>query len=80
MKAFVGKRKCVMTIIKRKHPLSKCTSICTGYKWLCDNCVRNNATCYECALHASHKGGFCRSRDVKHPCSQIEYNYIPKSK
>lgn len=34
-----------------------------------------NSTCYDCALHCSHKGGFCKSKDVKHPCSFIKDNY-----
>ena len=41
--------------------------------------VPSEATCYDCSLHVSHKGGFCHSSDVKHPCSQIEYNYHPEN-
>lgn len=41
------------------------------------NVIPCGATCYDCALHCSHKGGICRSGDIKHPCSQIKYNYSP---
>lgn len=42
--------------------------------------IPKKANCYDCALHASHKGGFCRSRDVKNPCEQIKWNYQPLGK
>lgn len=32
-----------------------------------------NATCYNCTLHKSHRGGFCNGS--KQVCSQIYYNY-----
>ena len=40
--------------------------------------IPNNATCRDCALHRSHKGGFCNGR--KQPCNQIEWNYSPYMK
>ncbi len=30
-----------MTDEQKREYLSKCESICTGYKWLCDNCIKN---------------------------------------
>lgn len=35
-----------------------------------------NANCHDCALHTSHRGGFCRGKIQ--PCTQIKYNYNPK--
>jgi len=37
------------------------------------NPIKVKATCKNCALHKSHKGGFCNG--LKFVCSQIYYNY-----
>lgn len=38
---------------------------------------QKNLTCYDCALHISHLGGFCRSSHITQPCEQIKRNYSP---
>jgi len=37
-RVFVGNKR---TMTKIKSNNIKCKSICTSYKWLCDNCIKN---------------------------------------